>query len=211
MFKQLSWWQKIKDKLQKKRRRRFVFCGVNNRFLFSKWKTVKKMNFYVYGDNNEIIIKTDKVFLGKIFVGMPDCPVNSCRVIIEEEATSNGAIICLLEDNSSVIIGEDVMLADNIKIYASDTHTILNAQNQLINIGQQVNIGKHVWLGTGVLIAKNSIIADGCVVGMGSVVAGKFTEPNCVIAGNPAKVVKRDICWNRERPNNFLKQQREKK
>ena len=34
------------------------------------------------------------------------------------------------------------------------------------------------------------MLGDGCVVGAGAVVAGKF-EANCVIAGNPAKVIKR--------------------
>ena len=31
---------------------------------------------------------------------------------------------------------------------------------------------------------------SGCVVGAGAVVCGKF-EDNCVIAGNPARVIKR--------------------
>ena len=37
---------------------------------------------------------------------------------------------------------------------------------------------------------KGTVLGDGCVVGAGAVVAGKF-EDNCVIAGNPAKVIKR--------------------
>ena len=38
------------------------------------------------------------------------------------------------------------------------------------------------------------MLGDGCVVGAGAVVSGKF-EGNCVIAGNPARVVKRlSIC-----------------
>ena len=35
-----------------------------------------------------------------------------------------------------------------------------------------------------------TVLGDGCVVGAGAVVAGKF-EDNCVIAGNPARVIKR--------------------
>ena len=34
------------------------------------------------------------------------------------------------------------------------------------------------------------LLGDGCVVGAGAVVCGKF-EDNCVIAGNPARVIKR--------------------
>ena len=34
------------------------------------------------------------------------------------------------------------------------------------------------------------MLGDGCVVGAGAVVCGIFEE-NCVIAGNPAKVIKK--------------------
>ena len=30
-------------------------------------------------------------------------------------------------------------------------------------------------------------------------------EENCVIAGNPAKIVKRNLEWNRMRPNDYVK------
>jgi hypothetical protein len=31
-------------------------------------------------------------------------------------------------------------------------------------------------------------------------------KESCVIAGNPAKIVKEEIRWDRIRPNNYLKQ-----
>ena len=40
------------------------------------------------------------------------------------------------------------------------------------------------------IILKGTVLGDGCVVGAGAVVCGKF-EDNCVIAGNPARVIKR--------------------
>ena len=39
-------------------------------------------------------------------------------------------------------------------------------------------------------ILKGTQLGDGCVVGAGAVVSGKFEE-NCVIAGNPAKVIRK--------------------
>lgn len=39
------------------------------------------------------------------------------------------------------------------------------------------------------IILKGTVIGNNCVIGAGSVVHGKF-EDNCVIAGNPAKVIK---------------------
>ncbi len=37
------------------------------------------------------------------------------------------------------------------------------------------------------------MIADNCIVGAGSLVTKKFEEPNVVIAGHPAKVIKTGI------------------
>ncbi len=56
-----------------------------------------------------------------------------------------------------------------------------------IKIGSKVLITNHVF------IYKNVEIADGCVIASNSVVKHSFLEPNCLIAGNPAQVIKRNI------------------
>lgn len=43
---------------------------------------------------------------------------------------------------------------------------------------------------------KNSQIAPNSVIGTKSVVTGKFTEENTILAGSPAKIVKRNINWS---------------
>ena len=53
-----------------------------------------------------------------------------------------------------------------------------------------VQIGKNCFIGCNSIILKGTVLGDGCVVGAGAVVAGKF-EDNCVIAGNPAKVIRK--------------------
>jgi acetyltransferase-like isoleucine patch superfamily enzyme len=60
----------------------------------------------------------------------------------------------------------------------------------------RIVIGSHVWIGSNVSVLKGSIIPDGCVVAANSVVNSRFTEKNALIAGNPAKVVRRDVSWS---------------
>ena len=45
---------------------------------------------------------------------------------------------------------------------------------------------------------KKVEIQDGSVVGANSVVTKKFNEPNIIIAGNPAKIIRRNILWKRD-------------
>ena len=51
-------------------------------------------------------------------------------------------------------------------------------------------VGNDVWIGESVLIKQGIKIGDGAVIGMGSIVT-KDVEPYCVVAGNPAKVLKK--------------------
>lgn len=55
---------------------------------------------------------------------------------------------------------------------------------------REIKIGKNCFIGCNSIILKGTVLGDGCVVGAGAVVTGKF-EDNCVIAGNPARVIKR--------------------
>ena len=48
------------------------------------------------------------------------------------------------------------------------------------------------------------IIADNSIVGWGSIVTKEFNEPNVIIAGIPAKIVKRGINWDRRCINKYL-------
>ena len=99
------------------------------------------------------------------------------------------------------------MFSWGIYLFASDTHTIYDAKTKkLLNWGKEIIIEDNVWVAMDCTVLKNSFIAKNCVVGASAVVAGKFTEKNCVIAGNPAKVVKRGVAWDRRRPKEYITQ-----
>ena len=80
-----------------------------------------------------------------------------------------------------------------------DSHAIYNSSGERINTAKDVFIGEHVWIGYRATLLKGTRIADGSIIGTGSIANKTFMQQNCVIVGNPAKVVKENIIWNKNR------------
>lgn len=57
--------------------------------------------------------------------------------------------------------------------------------------GEAIRIGDDAWIGANCTLLKGARIGDGCIVATGSVVLGGDYPDRSLIAGNPAKVVKR--------------------
>ncbi|MDE6571192.1 MAG: acyltransferase [Alphaproteobacteria bacterium] len=108
-----------------------------------------------------------------------------------------GECIIDITDHGNIDIGNNGMFSWGIYIKTDDTHPVFDAATgAVLNRSTGISIGNHVWIGMYATILKNSIIADNSIVGAHSVVAGKFTEPNTALAGNPARVVKTGINWS---------------
>lgn len=137
----------------------------------------------------------NKSFMGQVNVGF------ECKVTVEDDVTSEGAVYLTTAEKTKVTIGRDSMLSDKIQIRAEDSHAIYDVETgSRINPSKDIYIGKHVWLGYQSTILLGTRIGDGSVVGFGAVVKGYFSN-NVIIAGVPAKVIKKNIAW--ERPHLF--------
>ena len=175
----------------------------------------------VKGDNNIVnmgtIILRYSTILGmtglKLIIGqLPGLgagvsrTANNCRIDIGNRVVINGVTLYLQEDDSYVSIGDDSQLSWGIDICCTDAHTITDLKGEPINFAKCIEIGKHVWIGKDSKIGKNVKIADNSIVGWGSIVTKEFNEPNVIIAGIPAKIVKRGINWDRRCINKYLKE-----
>lgn len=94
-----------------------------------------------------------------------------------------------------ITIGDNTLIGGNVKIFDNDFHPIeveaRNIDDKDAIRTREVVIGKDCFIGCNVIILKGTTIADGCVIGAGSVVYGNYDEKNSIIAGNPAKIVKK--------------------
>lgn len=92
-----------------------------------------------------------------------------------------------------VVIGEEAMLAD--RVYVSDTGHVYEdvtqpIKRQGLRDGRRVEIGRGAWLGIGAVVVGNVRIGENAVVGANSVVREDVPDFT-VVAGNPARVVRR--------------------
>ena len=179
--------------------------GKNNIVQYPSSVKFKKTKINIWGNNNTVIIDENTKFSRThIKIGFPDCPANNCVIKIGKNNGFSSVFLQLAENESSINIGDNCMITFDTEIVCSDTHCIFDENNNLLNIGKNITIGSHVRICKEVKIMKNTAIPDGCIDGLRSVITKKFTEPNCVIAGNPAKIVKTNVYWDYERPIQFL-------
>ena len=86
--------------------------------------------------------------------------------------------------NAACRIGENCMIQNNVNIGANGGSV------------KAPQIGNNVYIGPGAVIFGDIKIADGCYIGANAVVNKSCLEPNSVIVGVPAKVIKYDsIHW----------------
>lgn len=101
----------------------------------------------------------------------------------------------LLLSSQGIMVGARCAISWNTRLLDDDYHS-LRLNGQLGPRSMPIVIGDHVWIGNNSSILKGTRIADGCVVAPNSVVAGLFDEPNCLLAGSPARVTHRNVEWD---------------
>ena len=99
---------------------------------------------------------------------------------------------CYFENHAPVIIGRNVGIAARTN-FATGTHDLgPSVQRTGAFRAQEIRVGDGAWIGMACTILAGVTIGPGAVVSAGSVVA-KDVPADAMVAGNPARVVMRDI------------------
>lgn len=181
-------------------------CADNIIVIHKPYKFIKGTVIDLRGIGAKIELKSTK-YAYNFRIMTASGAMNQRLEIGEDCSFWTGVNLNLTDDNAHIRIGEDCMFSKDIEIWASDGHALIDRKtNSVINpCHNSVVIGNHVWIGAKVIMTKNVGIPDGCVIETGSVVTSKINEKYVVVAGNPAKIVRRDIDWSRKRPNSVEK------
>ena len=92
------------------------------------------------------------------------------------------------------IRGNNSTISWDCLILDTDLHRIYKDGN-IINENKPIEIGNHVWIGAKSTIFKGTKIADGSVIGAGSFCTGLLSDEKSIYAGQPAKLIKKNINW----------------
>lgn len=114
------------------------------------------------------------------------------RIIIGEGCGISGSTIYAMD---SITLGNNVLIGGNCKIIDNDFHPI-DIEHRRAGLDEQyaqrapIRIGNDCFIGANSIILKGTVLGNNVVVGAGSVVHGHFPD-NCIIAGNPAKIIRK--------------------
>ncbi|WP_175915748.1 MULTISPECIES: acyltransferase [unclassified Burkholderia] len=121
------------------------------------------------------------------------------RLIIKSGTSIESARFAMANESNLIVeIGKGCMLSSGITFRATDGHAIFDVSTgELLNKSKPIFIGDNCWIGSEAVIMKGSVIPNNVIVGSRSLVAKVFHEENVVLAGVPAKIIRRNCGWSR--------------
>lgn len=113
--------------------------------------------------------------------------VNPKNVLIGTETCPGWEPGCYIQGIGTIKIGSYTEIARNVGIIAGN-HDVYDLRTHLPS---EVSIGNYCWIGMNAVILPGVELGDYTIVGAGAIVTRSFPEGYCVIAGNPARLIKK--------------------
>lgn len=86
-----------------------------------------------------------------------------------------------------IVIGKGTWIAPNVGLITAN-HDINDLNKH--QPPKKIIIGKACWIGMNSVVLPGVVLGDHTIVGAGSVVTKSFPNGNCIIAGNPAEIIR---------------------
>ena len=175
------------------KRFKIVNHGMGNTIVIKKGCRFRDCKIEIYGDNNRIVIENDCVG-HELEIW---CSEGSC-IEIGEHSHFAGKSHLAATEGKKISIGKKCLFANEIVFRTGDSHSIIDLNGNRMNFAKDIKVEDHVWIGQYVTVLKGTKIGEDCIIGCNSLLTGKSYDRNCVIAGSPAKVIKKDVTWTPE-------------
>jgi len=85
-------------------------------------------------------------------------------------------------------MGDNVRITTGVKFFTHGGARIFREKYPDLDVFGKIKIGNNVYIGHSSIILQGVIIEDNVIVGAGSVVT-KSVPRNCIVAGNPARII----------------------
>lgn len=171
--------------------------GGGNEIVVGTNSVVDGIHIRIVGHNNRIVIGND-CFLGKgcsIW-----CEGSNIEIVVGDKCTfTHDTQLCAQENNSIIKIGVDCMFSHHCNVRTSDSHVIYAVgDGNRLNPPGNVIIEDHVWVAPEAKILKGVTVGEGSIIGTSAIVT-KSIPAYSLAVGMPAKVVKQNVSWNRDK------------
>ena len=204
---------------------RIEFSGSNSRIILgSDLKGLESLSVTL-GSNGRLAIgsgcRFDKPFEMQMFGSSGishlhiagGCTFGSGRIVLAADPSGTSVTInehCSFGDDlfieagqgNKVVIGRDCMVDRAISMSSCQKISVYELSSGLESktgaVGSRhIFIGEHTAIGVGCRIGKGAEIGSGSIINDNTHINSRFPN-NCLISGEPAAVIRTDVCWSRK-------------
>lgn len=168
--------------------------GIKKRF----YRTLLKPFFGLIGKNSYIVSPLRIEGMANIFIGDNVNIMNFSWLGVQKHLGAKLIIgnktyignFSHIDCAGKIEIGANVSIADKVYIGDNNYKIVFNGESIQLNglLVKNISIGNNCWIGESVSILASSI-GNNVIVNAGSVVTKDFPS-NCIVAGNPAKIIR---------------------
>ena len=183
----------------------------------SGWANNRRFDLESGATENVVVLGSDSSVIGRLFI----CGSRNIAILLGATkgtnpinvhlftndhvfyfgngCTSNTVTFELGYDGATIVVGEDCMFSAGIAVRTHDDHGIIDTETgQTLNAPGNVHFEPHVWVGLDATILKGVRLGFGSIVATRALVT-RNVPPKTLVAGLPARVLRTNVSWVRER------------
>lgn len=136
------------------------------------------------------------IFNGKCAIASGAVINNSGTIEFGKNFSANFGLFITCSEK--VIFGDECLLGWNNHFLDNSGHVVMDKDKNITSEAHKIEIGNNVWITSETHFMPGASIGSQSVVGYKSFVLKNFFDSSgCLIAGNPAKILRKEITWKK--------------